>query len=107
MAYVHPRGAVFDWSGTVSIADAGIAVSDMTGWTVQAKVRSETGGFSQLLTAQWLDPAQRLLRVSAASTAAWPLNEVMHLLFKFTSPAGAAVQPVPGVFLVGPGFDDA
>ena len=107
MAYVHPRGAAFDFSGVVSVTTAGAPVTSMAGWTVAAKVRLEAGGYSQTLTAVWLDAAERLVRVTSPSTAAWPAGQVMHLLLRFTSPEGAIVDAMPGAFMVGAGFDDA
>lgn len=91
------RGSTFDLSGVVTALDTGVAMADLTGWLVQSQIRTKAGVLVEELIAEWLNPAQRLVRVRATSTADWPLGAVgMDLMF--TSPSGVIVHTRASVF---------
>ena len=85
------RGSTFDFSGQISVTDAGVAVADLTGWTVTCQLRPQSGGLIADLQFTWLDASQRLCRIrSTTSTAAWP-EGVAEIDIRLVSPSGDVV----------------
>lgn len=85
----HPKGTVFDWSGVAAVADEGVAVTDLTGWTGSCQIIMGTKVIAEP-TFTWLDPVERLLRIRTAVTTSWPRGPA-RIVLTLTSPAGDTV----------------
>jgi hypothetical protein len=88
----HKRGDTFDRSGQITVRLDGAPVLDLTGWTGRAQVRTATGDdlIAECAFA-WLDATQSLCRVTASSTAAWPIGPAL-VDIELTAPGGAIVS---------------
>jgi hypothetical protein len=82
----HKRGDTFDLSGSVSALVEGEPVPDFTNWVGASQIRDARGQLVAELEFEWLDPAERLVRIKApATTDAWPIGPV-RMDVQLTSP---------------------
>ncbi len=87
----HKRGDTFDVSGQLTVTDGGAPVLSLQGWTGRCQLRTPAGLLIADLNFSWVDAAQRLCRLYAANTAAWPPGAA-ELDIELTSPAGHIVS---------------
>jgi hypothetical protein len=90
--FVFTAGGDFDFSGSVTVSENGVALTDMTGWTGYCGVRTAAGVMVAEPTFTWLDASQRLCRVysAAAATDLWPAG-VLELNLLFVGPANQRI----------------
>jgi hypothetical protein len=88
----HKRGDTFDYSGTASASENGVAVTDFTGWVGACQIRDRDDALIAALTFSWLDEAAGLMRVrSTSDTNGWRVGRA-KIDVQFTSPSGAVVS---------------
>jgi hypothetical protein len=87
----HKRGDTFDASGQLTVTDGGAPLPSLQGWTGRCQLRTATGQLIADLNFSWVDAAQRLCRLYAGSTQAWPLG-LAELDIELTSSAGHVVS---------------
>lgn len=79
------RGASFDL--TVRIPSK-FADGHFSGWGLQSRVRTPSGGLIATLTAEWVDPVvARFVHLQCLDTRAWPVGEAEFDVV-FVSPTG-------------------
>ena len=96
------RGDTFDASGQLTVTDGGAPLPSLLGWTGRCQVRTPTGKLIAELNFSWLDAAQRLYRLYAANTTAWPVGHA-ELDIELTSPQGHIVSTETNRFRVAGG----
>lgn len=88
----HKRGDTFDYSGTASASEGGVAVTDFTGWAGACQIRDRDDAVIATLAFSWLDASAGLMRVrSTGDTNGWRVGRA-KIDVQFTSPSGAVVS---------------
>lgn len=87
--YTHKRGMSFDMAGAIELED-GETIIDFSNWVGSAQIRTVSGDLVTALDFEWLDVAQRLVRVSKLNTATWPVG-LAEIDVKFTNQADSTV----------------
>lgn len=72
--HVHYRGDTFELVATLRATVNGVEVTDMTGYTASSQIRDPKGALISTLTVTWIDQVAGIAKLSAASSATWPLT---------------------------------
>lgn len=98
------RGMSFDAAYELTVTIADVAISDLTGFTGEAKLKPEND-VAINLTFAWINAAARLATVTSGSTAAWPLGGAA-VEVQLTAPSGAKIDVQPFTLKILKGFAD-
>lgn len=89
--FVHYRGDTFELVASLSAVENGVPVTDLTGYLASSQIRDPKGGLIATLTAEWIDAASGILKLSAPSTTNWPLT-IARMNVRITTPSGKLIS---------------
>jgi len=83
-------GTIFSMAG--SATSAGGTSTDFTGWTLASHVRVKSNDrLVEELVCTWIDEVAGEMEVKSNGPIDWPINTILEMDIKFTSPAGEPI----------------